>query len=108
MTTKEVTGQYYNEFLKLQAEGQDDLKTLMYKYPIIAVICEIVLPILGLLLVFTFTLSGLVTGAALLALTYFGGATIYENCGEFWGHLRQSIGSFLLGAPTAETKKDQK
>jgi hypothetical protein len=91
-----------NEFSRLLTEGPEDMKRLVQKYPIAALVSVVVLSFLGLMLVFSFSITCIAAGA-LFGLAAFGlGEAMWLDCNEYWKHFKQSLAIILFVEPPRE------
>jgi hypothetical protein len=85
------------EFSRLCEDGGNELKALVYKYPLQSLVTFFVLSFLGLLLVLTFSIIPVIGGALLGAMAFAIGKTMASNCSVFWARVRYSLGELLIG-----------
>ena len=70
--------------------GLNDAKDLVHKYPLISIVGMVVFGILGMLQVAAFTLSAMVSGTLLLAMSALIGYSIFRDSSGFWESIKAS------------------
>lgn len=92
-----------NEFTRLKTEGWQDLQIIVRKYPVTALVSLFVLSFLGLLHIFSFSVTCVATG-----LLFGGGAYLLFKevfTAKFFDYFKFSLGELLLSNKKPETPK---
>jgi hypothetical protein len=84
-----------NEFQRIYNEGLDEIPRVFdqftEKYPLIATVCMVVFMVLGISSILSFSITAIVSGTALAALSLALGKNIFSDPAKFWERLQPAL-----------------
>jgi len=111
-TTETLPALPMNEFQRIYNKGLDEIPRVFdqftEEYPLTATVCMVAFMILGISSVLSFSITAMVSGATLAALSLVLGKNIFSDPAKFWERLQPALTAlFTCGAKAgAETPKD--
>lgn len=91
-----------NEFMRLWYDGPKDARKLIERYPIAALVSLVVLSLLGLMLVFSFSITCIASGLLFMGASYGIGRTMAMDCSSYWKRFLSNLGKILLSNDYSE------